>query len=169
MPAVERISRASSELVLAVLDAEDQGAATGDRVAIAVRAADAMASGLGLDLEARLALARRCRQACARAGLLDEEHARQEYRQQSRQLLVWLAGTQADVLTAAMTSLCDVAASAAAFLDASLRAALRRNLPVLLHVQAVRLAGAHASSEALGHYFWERGLEGIAARNKRGT
>jgi len=66
MRAVERLFQASSELVVAVLQAEDRGALQADRVASAVRAADAMAIGLGLDLEVRVELARRCRAACAR-------------------------------------------------------------------------------------------------------
>jgi thiopeptide-type bacteriocin biosynthesis protein len=168
MPAVERLFQASSELVLAVLDAEDQGTAPADRVAIAVRAADAMASGLGLDLEARVALARRCRRACAGAGLLDEEHARLEYRHRSRQLFTWLAGKEDDLLTAALGPLRNAAESAAASLNVDLRVTLRRKLPALLHVQAVRLAGTVASAEALAYFLWERSLEGISARNRRG-
>jgi thiopeptide-type bacteriocin biosynthesis protein len=169
MPAVERLFQASSELVLAVLQAEDQDTAPADRVVIAVRAADAMAGGLGLDLEARVGLARRCRQACARSGLLDEEHARQEYRQHSRQLFTWLARKQDDRLTAALGSLQDSAESAAASLDVDRRVTLRRRLPALLHVQVVRLAGADAGAEALVYFLWERGLQSLAARNKRVT
>jgi len=46
---------------------------------------------------------------------------------------------------------------------------LRRKLPALLHVQAVRLAGADAGAEALVYFLWERALAGLAARNKRVT
>jgi thiopeptide-type bacteriocin biosynthesis protein len=165
MPAVERLFQASSELILAVLDAEDQGTAQVARVALAVRAADAMASGLGLDLETRLGLAQRCRAACARAGLLDEEHARQEYRRWSRQLFAWLTTKDADALAPALMLLKEAAASVAKSLDADLCASLQRKLPVLLHVQDVRLAGANADAEALAHYLWHRTLEGITARN----
>ena len=153
---------------MAVLQVEDQDTEPADRVAIAVRAADAMASGLGLDLETRVGLARRCRQACARAGLLDEEHARQEYRQRSRQLFTWLGRKEDDGLTVALGSLQDAAESAAASLDVDRRVTLRRKLPALLHVQAVRLAGADAGAEALVYFLWERSLEGISARNRRG-
>jgi thiopeptide-type bacteriocin biosynthesis protein len=168
LPAVERLFQGSSERVMAVLEAEDQGTAQVERVALAVRAADAVASGLGLDLEARMGLAWRCREACARAGLLDEEHARQEYRQRSRQLFTWIAGQEDDVLTPALASLNETAASVAESLDVDLLLALQRKLPVLLHVQDVRLAGADVGAEALAHFFWHRTLEGMDARGKRG-
>ena len=167
MPAVERLFQASSELVMAVLEAEDQGTVQADRVALAVRAADAMASGLGLDVEARMGLAGRCREACARAGLLDEEHARQEYRRRSRSLLAWLAGQEDDAFTPALTSLNGTAASVSESLDAGALLLLQRKLPVLLHVQAVRLAGTNVHAEALAHFLWHRTLEGITARSKR--
>jgi thiopeptide-type bacteriocin biosynthesis protein len=168
MRAVERLFQASSELVVAVLQAEDRGALQADRVASAVRAADAMAIGLGLDLEVRVELARRCRAACARAGSLDEEHARQEYRHRSRQLFAWLASKDDDVLAPALMSLKKTAASVAKSLDADLCASLQRKLSVLLHLQAVRLAGANAGAEALAYFLWHRTLEGMAARSKRG-
>ncbi len=167
MPAVERLFQASSELVLAILEAEDQGTAQVDRVALAVRAADAIAGGLGLDVAARMGLARRCREACAHAGLLDEENARQEYRQRSRRLFTWLAGQEDDVFTPALASLHETAASVAESLDADLRLALHQKLPVLLHVQDVRFAGANVAAEALAHFLWHRTLEGMAARGKR--
>jgi hypothetical protein len=44
---------------------------------------------------------------------------------------------------------------------------LQQKLPVLLHVQDVRLAGADVHAEALVHCLWHRTLEGIAARSKR--
>jgi lantibiotic biosynthesis protein len=166
MPAVELLFQASSELVMAALEAENQGAAQVDRVALAVRAADAMASGLGLDLEARLELARRCREACTRAGLLDEKHARQEYRHRSGQLFTWLARREDDGFAPALTALKQTALAVAKSLNADLRPTLRRKLPVLLHVQAVRLAGANAAAEALTHFFWHRTLEGMVARGK---
>jgi thiopeptide-type bacteriocin biosynthesis protein len=167
MPAVERLFQASSELVMAVLEAENQGMAQVDRVTLAVRAADALATGLGLHLDARMGLARRCREACARAGLLDEEHARQEYRRWSRPLFAWLAGREDDVFTTALTSLNGTAESVADSLDARALLLLQRKLPVLLHVQAVRLAGANVHAEALAHFLWHRTLEGIMARSKR--
>ncbi|HEX7599820.1 MAG TPA: thiopeptide-type bacteriocin biosynthesis protein, partial [Polyangia bacterium] len=68
MPAAERLFQASSELVLGVLEAEDQGEGDADRVSLVVRAADGLAIGLGLDLPARQQLARRNRDACTAAG-----------------------------------------------------------------------------------------------------
>jgi thiopeptide-type bacteriocin biosynthesis protein len=167
MPAAERLFQASSELVMTVLEAENQGMAQVDRVTLAVRAADAVASGLGLDVDARMRLARRCRAACARAGLLDEEHARQEYRRCSRTLFAWLAGREDDVFTPALTSLNGTAESVAESLDARALSFLQRRLPVLLHVQAVRLAGTNVHAEALAHFLWHHTLEGITARSKR--
>jgi len=169
MPAVERLFQASSELALACLEAQDQGTAEPDRLSLALRAADALAGGLGLDLQARQGLARRCRDACSAAGLLDEEHARQTYRQQSRQLMSWLAGGQEDVLTPALVSLHTTAAALAGSLDADLRATLQGRLPVLLHVQAVRLLGANPGAEALSYYLWQRILESLAAQRGAGN
>jgi len=167
VPAAERLFQASSELVLAVLEAEDQGTVQADRVALSIRAADAMASGLGLDLESRLGLAWRCRDACMRAGLLDEEQARQEYRHRSRQLFAWLASHDDDGLAPALLSLTQTAASVAGSMDVDSRLTLQRKLPILLHVQAVRLAGANPVSEALVYSLWHRALYGIAARAGR--
>jgi thiopeptide-type bacteriocin biosynthesis protein len=167
MPAAERLFQASSELVMTVLEAENQGMAQVDRVTLAVRTADAVASGLGLDVDARMELARRCREACARSGLLDEEHARQEYRRYSRPLFAWLAGREDDVFTPALTFLNGTAESVADSLDARALLLLQHKLPILLHVQAVRLTGANVHAEALAHFLWHRTLEGIKARSKR--
>jgi hypothetical protein len=150
------------------LQAEDQGTVQADRVALVVRAADAMASGLGLDLESRRGLAQQCCEAYGRAGLLDEEHARQEYRQRSRQLFALLAGNDDDVLAPALLSLKETAVSVAESLDVDPRLTLQRKLPVLLHLQAVRLAGANPGAEALAYSLWHRALDGIAARAGRG-
>jgi thiopeptide-type bacteriocin biosynthesis protein len=166
MPAVEQLFAASSELVLAVLRAEDQGTGETDRVTLVVRAADALTGGLGLDLPARQALAQRCRDASAAAGLLDDETARQAYRQRSRQLYAWVAGVQKDVLTPALRKLHKTAVAVAGFLDADLRPILKSKLPALLHMQAVRLVGADSSSEALAIYLWHRVLESIQARSE---
>ena len=167
MPAVEQLFQASSELVLVALQAEGDGATESDRVALTVRAADATASGLGLDLQARLELARRCLAACMRAGLLDAEQARQEYRQRSRQLFTWLAATEEDALAPVLTSLQEIAAAVAEPLDADLRLTLQRKLTILLHLQAVRIAGPNAGVEALAHFLWQRTLEAISARSRQ--
>ena len=167
MSAVERLFQASSQLVLAALDAEDQATVEADRVALAARAADALTSGLGLGLDERVGLAQRCRAACARAGWIDEEQARQEYRQRSRRLFSWLASDELDGLSLALTGLNEDAASVAQSLSPDLRPALLRRLPVLLHVQAVRLAGADSSAEALSYFLWHRALDGISARTRR--
>jgi hypothetical protein len=64
-------------------------------------------------------------------------------------------------------SLQETATSVAEPLDADLRVTLQRRLPVLLHVQAVRIAGPNLSAEALAYFLWQRTLEGIAARTSR--
>jgi len=61
----------------------------------------------------------------------------------------------------------ETAASLAGSLNSDLRLALQQKLPVLLHLQDVRLAGANLAAEALAHYLWHRTLEGIAAQSKR--
>ena len=150
--------------MLGVLEAEDEGDADADRVSLVVRAADALAIGLGLDLSARQQLARCNRDACTAAGLLDEDSARLEHRQRSRSLSAWLTGAQADVFTPGLVTLRKAARAVADSLDADARTTLQEKLPALLHMQAVRLAGADASSEALANYLWQRVLEGLAAR-----
>jgi lantibiotic biosynthesis protein len=167
MEAVERLFQASSELVLGVLEAEDLGEGDADRVSLVVRAADILASGLGLDLPARQQLARRNRDACTAAGLLDEDSAKLEHRQRSRSLSAWLAGAQSDVFTPGLVTLQKAARAVAVSLDADDRATLQERLPALLHMQAVRLAGVDASSEALANYLWQRVLESLAARTSR--
>ena len=68
------------------------------------------------------------------------------------------------MLAPALLSLKESAASVAASLDGDPRLTLQRKLPILLHVQAVRLAGVNPGAEAFAYSLWHRALDGIAAR-----
>jgi thiopeptide-type bacteriocin biosynthesis protein len=155
---VESIFQAGSDLVLDVLSKESQGLNQEDRMLVAVLAADLLAKGVGLDSPARLELSGSRRRACANAGFLDEEQAKQAFRSTSKQLLAGLGDGAA--------SLSEFQASLAS-LDAKLQQALRPCLPALLHVQSVRLFGPDPQAEALAYYLWQRALDSLAARRGR--
>jgi thiopeptide-type bacteriocin biosynthesis protein len=163
---VERLFELNSELVLRLLSVAVEAAEPleGDRLDWLVRGHDALARGLGLDLEARHALAARRRRAHLPAStpVLDAE-----YRARQRRLAGALAGAAADPLTAPLDAYALRAQAIAGGLSPPALAALLETLPPLLHVNAVRLLGARPEEEAAAYLFWERALEGLAARRKR--
>jgi hypothetical protein len=156
-----------------------------------VRSLDALAAGLGLDLETRATLSTEARR--ARHGTLEAmqaaaggaEAGRRHgpagadplagmYRALQRVLLAGLASDDreaaglvgdldpvAAIFFAHRQRLAEVAKRARA---ARLLPALRRCLPDFLHLAAVRLAGPDALREASGVYLWQRALEGRVAR-----
>jgi thiopeptide-type bacteriocin biosynthesis protein len=166
MALVERLFELDSELVLRLLtlDAESPEPLPGDRLDWLVRGFDALARGLGLDLEARRALAERRRGAHLGASTpaLDAE-----YRTRQRRLAGALAGGAADALAAPLDAHALRVQAIAGGLTAPVLTALLGALPALLHVNAVRLLGARPEEEAAAYLFWERTLEGLAARRKR--
>jgi thiopeptide-type bacteriocin biosynthesis protein len=163
---VERLFELDSELVLRMLsiDAQAVEPLDGDRVEWLVRGLDALARGLGLELEVRQALAARRRAAHLPASTpaLDAD-----YRARQRRLAAALAGGAADPLTAPLDAYALRAQAIAGALSPAALAALLEALPPLLHVNAVRLLGARPDEEAAAYLFWERALEGLAARRKR--
>ena len=139
-----------------------------DPVVLFVRACDALASGLGLDLDARHALAiERRRAAEASAELFDEDRARADagFRSAGRMLRAALladAGgdpaSSTDPHAPALAAHRARAAHAARDLAPDARARL---LPTLLHLSAVRCLGPYPDRERLAYTFWERTLAGL--------
>jgi hypothetical protein len=127
---------------------------------------DALAAGLGLDLDARHALAvERRRAAEASAALDDEDRARADaaFRRVGRGLRAALAadanGDEDPAGAAAkLVAHRSRAAHAARGLAADARARL---LPTLLHLSAVRSLGADRDGERLAYTFWDRTLQGL--------
>jgi thiopeptide-type bacteriocin biosynthesis protein len=163
------VFQSDSEAACALLaeeDADDAGAP--DRVDQVVRSLDALARGLGLELEGRRALARARREAEERlagvdgdARVRDEDAA--EFRARARSLRAWLGaatgpGARALGQHAART------ARATRSLTPAARAALA---PALLHLACVRLAGPDRDLERRAYTFWERTLEGLLATRAR--
>jgi thiopeptide-type bacteriocin biosynthesis protein len=178
LAAAEALFEASSELLLALLAAEEAGVLEpdDDRLALLVRAQDALARGLALDLAARRALAERRRAAFARTlgaevGAVAEALKR-AFRQRQRTLFASLGADQiADAEAAHPAALfaayARAVAAAYAPLSAEVRARLHTAVPALLHMQAVRLIGLHPEDERASYVFWARALEGLSAQKRR--
>lgn len=152
---VEKLFELDSELVIRLLEVETEEA---DRVELLVRSFDALAQGLGQDLEGRRRMARGRRDAAA--PWLDREHDA-EYRARQRRLAAVLAGTADDGFAAVFD------AHATRVRALGVERSLDDVLGSLLHVCAVRLAGARPDDEAAAYFFWERALEGLSARRRR--
>jgi thiopeptide-type bacteriocin biosynthesis protein len=169
---VERLFELDSELVLRLLavEAEAVEPIDSDRIELLARAFDALGRGLGLDLAARQGLAARQRAAHAAAGDLPPGGARAldgDFRTRQRRLAALLAGTAADPCSAPLDAHATRVQALVADLSPNARSALIEVLPPVLHVCAVRLLGASPGEEAAAHVFWERTLEGLAARKRR--
>src|SRR5450432_2642451 len=156
LPAVHAIFESDSEAAVALLADPDL-----DRVLLLARALDALASGMGLNLDERHAIARSRRQAAESWTAVDDEDRRQadaDCRRHGRALRAALGGAENapsdDVLTRHRARI----ATAARDLPADARARL---LPTLLHHCAVRFAGPDPDAERIAYTFWERTLEGL--------
>jgi len=133
-----------------------------------VRACDALAAGLGLDLDARHALAKQRRHAAeSSADLADDDRARDDaaFRAAGRGLRAALladaggvSGGDTDPHAPALAAHRARAAHAGRELSREARARL---LPTLLHLSAVRCLGPHPDRERLAYTFWERTLAGL--------
>ena len=159
LPAVHMLFQASSDLVLAQLESEaeddpDDDGPIDDRLITLIAAYDALATAFGLDARARRALAQRRRLAHATDGdpALERDLAR-EFRVYRPALRTALSGQAHPLDAYAATT-----RAATAGLD---EAAGARLLPVLLHLDTVRLMGAEATTELRAFTFWERALESI--------
>jgi hypothetical protein len=89
-----------------------------------------------------------------------------DFRTRQRRLAAALAGA-ADPLTAPLDAYALRAQAIAGALSPPALSALLQALPPLLHVNAVRLLGARPDEEAAAYLYWERALEGLAARRKK--
>jgi hypothetical protein len=122
---------------------------------------------LGQDLDARRSLAGSLRAAAApalAAATRDELDA--EYRRRQRRLGAALMGEE-DAFSAALDGHATRVRALAAEQSPALLDALIVHLPPVLHMQAVRLAGARPAEEAVAYLLWHRALEGLAARRRR--
>jgi len=173
LDAVHGIFESDSELTCALLPAPADPL---ERISLLVRALDALATGLGLSVDARhaVAVARR-RAAETSAALDDDDRARADaaFRRAGRGLRAALAadvepgGAAADV-DAKLAAHRARTAHAGRALPAGARTRL---LPTLLHLSAVRHLGADRDGERLAYTFWERTLQGLrkpAGRTKSG-
>jgi thiopeptide-type bacteriocin biosynthesis protein len=167
LAAAERVFQSSSELACDLLEAArhaPDATEAPDRVDLLVMAFDALAGALGLPADERRALARRRRAALeALLSAPDAEERRAldtELRARARGLRAALGGAPPADLAGALERHRGRVAAAAAPLDAAARARLA---PLLLHLDAVRLAGPHRALEARAYVFWERTLEGLLA------
>jgi thiopeptide-type bacteriocin biosynthesis protein len=156
---IHALFESDSDLFCALLESDAFDDDLG-RVAACVRAADALAQGLGLDLEARHGLARERRRAADAGAALDDdarEAADLAFRAAGRGLRAALGeapfGPFADHLARV--------AEAARALPPERRARLSATL---LHQSAVRFFGPDRESERLTLTFWERVLEGLRRR-----
>ena len=125
-----------------------------------VRAADALARGLGLDLAGREALARDRRRAAERSMNVDDEARRETdaaFRIAGRELRRALADDPAGEFLEHH----DRVSRAARLLPAP---TVTRLAPTLLHQSAVRFLGPDADAERVGYTFWERTLHGLGKR-----
>jgi len=163
LDAVFALFEADSELAISL-----NGAHAIDPVVLFVRACDALAAGLGMDLDARHALAKQRRHAAeVSADLFDEDRARADeaFRAAGRVLRAALladaggeAGGGTDPHAAPLAAHRARVAYAARDLPRDARARL---LPTLLHLSAVRCLGPHPDRERLAYTFWERTLAGL--------
>jgi thiopeptide-type bacteriocin biosynthesis protein len=169
--AVERLFELDSELVLRLLSvaAEVVEPLACDRVEWLVRGFDALARGLGLDLASRQALAAR-RRAAHRPGSPEESRALDlDFRARQRRLAGLLAGTAEDACSAPLDAHATRVQALAAELAPGTLASVIDVLSPVLHLNAVRLLGPRPDDEAAAYLFWERTLEGLAARRRRGA
>ncbi len=152
LDAVHAIFESDSDLRLAL----DLGDGL-PRIACFVRAADATARGLGMDLPARETLARERRRAAEASSPPDESDRREAdagFRTVARELRAALAGNPGPPFL----DHGDRVAGAAGALSP---AAVARLLPTLLHHSAVRFLGPDPDAERIGYTFWARTLEGL--------
>jgi thiopeptide-type bacteriocin biosynthesis protein len=161
LDAAHEIFESDSEAACALLGAshDGDGDATADRVELLVRALDALARGLGLDLAGRHALARARRDA---AGPPPDDDARAaddaEFRARARHLRAVLGASARDDASRALDAHETRTARSVRALAPDARAGLA---PALLHLACVRHVGPDRDLERRAYTFWERTLEGL--------
>jgi thiopeptide-type bacteriocin biosynthesis protein len=161
LDAAHAVFESDSDAATAVLALEAGADDVPDRLTSMVRALDALARGLGLDLEARHGLASERRAAAeATDPSLGEARATADaaFRARARALRSALGAPARDAATRAFEAHAARTARATRRLPAEARAALA---PSLLHLACVRLAGPDRELERLAYTCWQRALEGL--------
>jgi thiopeptide-type bacteriocin biosynthesis protein len=160
---VHDIFESDSELACALLpppaDAEE-------RICRLVRALDALAAALGLDADARHALALARRRAAESSGANDDDdrtRADAAFRRVGRGLRAALGALEDDGAdsTGVGAKLAAHRARVAHAARGLAPEARGRLLPTLLHRSAVRALGPDRDGERLAYTFWERTLQGL--------
>jgi len=168
LDAVHAIFESESDAACALLALTPDEDAT-ERLTPLVRALDALARGLGLDLEGRHAAARARRAAAEATAPVDAEGraaADDVFRARARALRGALGATTRDAATPALEAHASRTRRATRALPPAARAALA---PSLLHLACVRLAGPDRDLERLAYTLWERTLEGLRRAPPRKT
>jgi thiopeptide-type bacteriocin biosynthesis protein len=155
MDAVERVFEADSELACTWLERDE------DPGELQVRAFDALATAFGLELDDRRELARRRRAAYAAELVPVDAALAADFRARQATLQAALTGAADEALDLY------VAVVRAAVSDVPVERR-RTILPALLHLSSVRLQGLDPLAEARAVYLWERTLDGLQARARRG-
>jgi thiopeptide-type bacteriocin biosynthesis protein len=162
LDAVHAIFESDSELAAELLERSQRDEDFAG-IAAGAQAADALARGLGFDLEARLALARDRRRAAEAGEAIDDEGraaADAAFRSAGRPL----RGALAEEPTGPFAQHLARVSAAARRLPAGSAARLA---PTLLHLGAVRLLGPDPDGERLAYTFWQRTLEGLTRSGSR--
>jgi len=171
LAAIHDVFESDSELVCGLLPAPADPL---ERIGLLVRALDVLATGFGLDADARHALAAARRRAAeAQVHLDDVDRARADaaFRRVGRGLRAALAadgqgGTAPNDAAGKLAAHHARTAHAARGLAPEART---RVLPTLLHLAAVRALGADPGGERLAYTFWERTLQGLRRPAGRGA
>ncbi|HVZ71548.1 MAG TPA: thiopeptide-type bacteriocin biosynthesis protein, partial [Polyangia bacterium] len=160
LDAVHAIFEAESVLAGLVLRDELNAAEPVDRLVQLVLVLDTLARGLGLDPEARRALARARRDAEGAPDADERAALDAEFRARARTLRARLGDApERNPVTRARVAYDLATARATKALAPETRAALA---PALLHLACVRLGGPDRALERRAYTFWERALEGLA-------
>jgi thiopeptide-type bacteriocin biosynthesis protein len=161
LDAVHAVFESESDLACALLARAPDDDEAPERLTPLVRTLDALARGLGLDLEARHALARARRAAAEATAPVDAERraaADLAFRARARALRAALGAPAPEAATRALEAHATRTRRATRAQPTAARAALA---PSLLHLACVRLAGPDRDLERLAYTLWERALEGL--------
>jgi thiopeptide-type bacteriocin biosynthesis protein len=169
LDAVHAVFESESDAACTLLGLSREDAEADERLAPLVRVLDALARGLGLDLEARHALARARRSAADATAAVDEEGRAATdaaFRARARGLRAALGAAEPDAAASALDAHAARTVRATRALPVGTRAALA---PSLLHLACVRLAGPDRGLERVAYTLWERTLEGLRRAPPRKT
>jgi thiopeptide-type bacteriocin biosynthesis protein len=174
MPAMEELFEIDSDLALAVLAAEAAAPEEqkSERRELMVRAFETLAKALAMAAADRRAFAQERRAAFAdgaRRSRADELSGALDagYRRCSSRLMACLSGVGQDAFSPALVAYGHALRAFVTRLSRAEHAAILRALPALLHLTTVRLGAVGTDDEEAAFVFWERALEGLAARKRQ--